>query len=73
MIKQETRTDLVAASNRRGGKDKIHRTECIYAGSNTRPLPVHVGSVGSMSHRLYETCGHCLKGLSTFRLPEQQS
>lgn len=71
MIKQEFRTDLVVVVNRRGGKDTIHRVGCTYAGSQTRPLSRYVGSVGSMSHRIYKTCGHCLKGLSIFRLPEE--
>jgi hypothetical protein len=68
-----TSDDLVSVSGRGRQKDTIHRADCPYAmGADSfyvRPLNPCVGQTGSMSHRLYKTCGHCLKGLSTFRLP----
>ena len=71
----DTRSDLVSVGNRRGGKDTIHRAECRYVAaadpSYVRPLFRHVGEPSSMSHRIYRTCGVCLKGLSTFRLPAE--
>ncbi len=71
----EYRTNLVYVANRRGGKDTIHRTDCRYVAATdpfyVRPLPAHAGTTGSMTHRIYRTCGTCLKGLSTFRLPAE--
>lgn len=73
---EDVRTDLVSVSNRRGGKDKIHRAGCRHVAvvKNSfyvRPLRRSVGQPGQMSHRLYDTCGDCLKGYSTFRLPAE--
>jgi hypothetical protein len=66
----EYRTQVVAIANQRGGKDTIHRTDCRFV-LNALPGRVRLVRTGDPSHRIYTTCGVCLKGLSTFRLPTE--
>jgi hypothetical protein len=70
----EYRTKVVAVANRRGGKDTIHRVDCRYvvAADPFYVRPVPMGGPAGPSHRIYRTCGTCLKGLSTFRLPAEE-
>ncbi len=62
------RTNLVTIDNRHGGKDTIHRVDCRFV---VAADPSHIGSVrtGKIDARIFRTCGVCLKGSSTFRLP----
>ena len=70
MTTAEYRTEVVAISNRRGGKDCIHRTACRFVLA-ADPFYVRPVRTGDVSHRIYRTCNVCLKGLSTFRLPAE--
>ena len=73
MTSNEFRTDLVRSANRRGGKDVIHRPDC-YRIANVDPFYIRpLRRQADYSHRIFTTCGSCLKGLSTFRLPTEKS
>lgn len=59
------REGLVRVPSRRQGKDVIHRITCPYAGQAQR---VELVYEARPDHRINRTCGHCLKGQSTFSL-----